>query len=271
MNILSYCLNKVYKTMGKYRWVTQKFVSVVDRKMKDTILADCVVASSHNSMLGALQILGPVSLDFLKEVLNNNFRMIELDVYRDDLYFVVAHGTQDTMFTSTIRFSLCLRMIRDYGWKDTDLPLFLCIDANFDLKDSTYTREFNNLCRQYVGDRILYTTSRQLGSYTLGELRNKLVIISANIGSDITRVNYTTLYGSVNFTNLSNDDEKIPKPYGYQLIRIYPDNLLVSTNYDWYKFTQRGVQFPTINAFGNKRFTRNYLRYFERMGILMKY
>lgn len=243
------CFIPKFKT---YKWKKRYFQNVDDMDIKDEPLLNCSVASSHNSILGQMQICTRASTYPLYKALNHNFREIELDVFYLDGEYVVAHGRNNKCIaTNTIPLEDCLAVIRDYGWKDTNMPLFISLELN---TDNTF--ELQEIFFDYLGDKIYNDKTKQLKNCSISELKNKLIIISNQ------HLNFEPRYRLYNMSVKGT-------PNGISdLVRIYPDNKVLSTNYDFYKFLPH-ANFISINSCYKDKYYYQYIGYFNK-GIIKK-
>ncbi len=91
-------------------WKDFEYVSVEKLGLENIPVKRCTIASSHNSSIGSLQMIGGSTVDNFIKTLNLNFRMLELDLFRDHKKSshdpVVSHGNLENnlQVTSSISF-----------------------------------------------------------------------------------------------------------------------------------------------------------------------
>lgn len=249
INFLICCCVPKFK---KYTWKKRFFQDVDTMTIKDEKLINCSIASSHNSILGQMQICARASLYPLYKALNYNFREIELDVFNLNGEYVVGHGRNNNCIaTNTIPLEDCLQVIVEYGWKDTNMPLFISLELN-----AEFTKELSEIIFDYLGHRLYANKTKQLKDCTISELKNKVIILS-NKHLDF-EPKYKLYNMSVNGV-----------PNGLQdLVRIYPDNKVLSTNYNFYKFLPH-ANFISINSCYKDKYYYQYIGYYNK-GIVKR-
>lgn len=230
----------------KYVWKQQTFKDIDNMTIKNEKLINCNIASSHNSILGQLQICTRASLYPLYKSLNNNFREIELDVFYLNNNFVVGHGINNNCIaTNTILLRDCFEVIKDYAWKDTNLPLFISLEIKTNKIKELEEIIFNNFY-----ERLYNNKTKQLKDCTISELKNKLIILSGK------HLNIEPKYKLNNMScnnSLTKSDE---------LVRIYPDNKLLSNNYNFYPFLSN-ANFISINTCYKDKYYYKYIGLFN--------
>lgn len=247
-------------------WKDYEYVDVGD--LCDAKMHECTVMSSHNSVIDDFQVLSAANINSLMEVLNLNFRMIELDLFKSHTSDepVVAHGNleKNLQGTSSIPFEDCIELIGKYGWKCTNLPLFIIFEMNIRNSDTATLKRVEEIVHKYLGDRILRKSNKLLRDYTIGDMAGKVVILPTSDRREFS-FTFATLYGSGNFHNLS---EKSGSRRTDRLTRVYPANTIVSVNYNWSPFIRDGAQFVTMNATYKDKYLKDYMKYFHGNGIV---
>lgn len=236
-----------------YKWDSSLYEDVENLAIKDEYLINCNIASSHNSILGKLQICTRVGIYPLLKSINKNFRQIELDVFYKNNKFVVGHGkSNECIATNTIDLIECFDIINEYGWKDTNLPLFISLEVN-----TNNTKDLEVLIRSYFTNRLYDSKTKQLQNCTIRELRDKLIILSGK------HLNFEPLYKLSNYPQITKFDNTD------NLVRIYPTNILLSKNYDFYQFLKKS-NFISINTCYKDKYYYQYIGYFKKCGIRKK-
>lgn len=263
MKYLTYFLSKILNCLCipcyRYKWIDKAYTDVDELSYKNTKLIDCTVMSSHNSTIDDFQIIGASHLEILKEVLNLHFRMIELDIFND--YFsdkpVVAHGRNqyNLQVTSFVSFEKCCNIIKDYAWRNTNMPLFLNLEIV--TSNNNTIKKVNSILFNLFKDQLLFNFGKTLKNYTLSELKNKIVIMPNK--PLLIQANYT-LQNFSESSNLStiNFDE---------LTRVYPNNVILSRNLDYLRFKK--CNFICMNVSYKDENLDYYLEYFENSNGIM--
>ncbi len=235
-----------------YKWKKRYYQNVDNMDIKDEKLINCAVSSSHNSVLGQMQICTRASLYPIYKSLNYNFRMIELDVFYIDNEFKVAHGRDNSCIaTNTISLESCFEAINACAWRDTNMPLFISLELH-----TNAIEQLTDLINEHFGNKLYQNKIKQLSECTISELKDKIIFLSGK------NLPFEPKY---RLTNISVNDP----PNGHSnLLRIYPDNKVLSTNYDFYKFTPYG-NFISINSCYKDKYYYQYIGYFN-MGIVRK-
>lgn len=225
------------------------------------LLKDCFVKSSHNSFLGSLQICGIAHSYHLKSCLERNYRMIELDIFSFFKSPVVGHGSNGCLGTTFIRLEKCLKVISEFGWKNTNDPLFVCID--FSTRNKKTLEKVSTLFQKYFSKQLLSgVDNKYLCDYTIGQLSNKLLIFSSSFFDE------DYMFGSMNkqdsFYNIPHSQMKFPK----SLIRNYPSNNIKSTNYNFIQAMGEGIHFISMNSGNEDEHLELYENLFYTKGIV---
>lgn len=259
-SLLSKCLNcccSCYQSYS-YKWIDRPYINVDTLEHKEMKLINTTCMSSHNSTIDDLQIMGPSHVNILKETLNMGFRMIELDIFHKhhtDIP-VVSHGKQkyNLQVTSSVLFETCCDVIQKYGWKDTNLPLFMNLEINTANKRALINLE--TILFKKFHTRILVQDNKMLKDYTLSELKNKLIIMPNK------PLKYMANYKLQNHSENINPD----RIDAGELSRIYPSNIILSKNLNFNKFTN--CNFVCMNVSYKDEYLRDYLKYFQSRGII---
>ena len=218
-------------------------------------VAHSFIASSHNTYIDSkLQILGNANEVEVQRVLYMGARALELDIWSkstNDSTPVVAHGGEygkyDVLVTPTIDFSKYLDIIAQYGWRNSNLPLFLCLELNG-------SDETNARVAQLIRDRItprLFGPQVELGQTQYQDIKDKLVICSSGCDNPEMNslVNYhwtTPAFRNINYSTL--DDYADLADFSKEhIVRVYPGNKVLSRNYDPAKPWNLGCQMVAIN------------------------
>jgi hypothetical protein len=241
-----------------------------DMKLYTKLLKECQFKSSHNSVVGDVQIFGAASINCLALVLNNGVRAIELDMFESldkKGTPVVSHGNREfnLQVTSAVDFEVCVKYIAEHAWLDTNEPLFIFLEINVVSNDTL--REIEHICLEYLASRIFLPGSLTLANVSLGTLRNKCVIIPSTKQPLLRRISQElSLYGG-SFHNMgSNDDAR--EPIGNELIRVYADNVFLSHNPNPLPFLRKRNHFVCMNWTFEDNGLYEYKHYFGNKGIL---
>ena len=268
---LAQCLNVVFrkKNDDDHEWRDYDFVDIGN---DHTLLHECFIASSHNSVIGDLQILGPAKIKYLKEALNLKMRMVELDVYvdhNDSNKPVVSHGNlkDNLQVTSCVDFEECCKVIREYAWKCTNEPFFMILELNLYSGDVIHT--VRQMLIHYFKTRILIpNANKKLHEYELKELKNKIVILPLIRNNALKDIAYTTMYNRNEMLHLPHTIplSKIPLR-NKRMISIYPSTKILSKNYDYSQFVGLG-HFVAMNITYKDEHFEKYIKNFKNRGII---
>ncbi|MFA6119063.1 MAG: phosphatidylinositol-specific phospholipase C domain-containing protein [Parachlamydiales bacterium] len=202
-------------------------------------ISEVFIAFSHNTYInGELQILTFSSVEEVARVILEGVRGIELDILdsQDDSTPMVSHGAEwnnlNFRVSSPVKFEDFIKSVSKYGWKYSDLPLFLCLELN--AKQEETKNKIAAILEQYLKDRFIIS-STQLGQLTLGELRNKVVILSGGgYNSTLRRlIDYVhdQNFRSLGFDSLETEDDLISFNQR-SFTRVYPNNIVLGKNSD---------------------------------------
>lgn len=229
-------------------------------------ITELSILSSHNTYLENIQILSKSSVEAIKTALNRGIRCIELDVFADGDKVIVAHGApkaignQDLIITTTINFEEVIQMISEEAFKNTELPLFICIENNTE-GNINANNNMARIIREKLSERLI--NNRTIPTTLLGQLLNKVVIMSGGGGAG-DFINLVNVFWSDN--GVHNISSARITPNNPQLVRVYPEGNLsgvLSLNYDGVKFINSGCNFVSMNT---QCFDNEYLRVIQRFG-----
>lgn len=224
----------------------------VDISNDGRFLHEVIIPTSHNSILGAFHVFCRVNVSNLLRAINKGYRAVELDIFNGA---VVSHGYKTLRLCGWVNLEDCLKAIKAQAWANTNAPFFVFLDLNMD--DNTSLRRAAFLFKQYFGDRILrFNPDKPLAEYRVGELKNKLIIITrpGSVFDEIAHyIDFNKPAGS-----------KLPvlkeSPASPQLKRIYSDNWILSSNYNTIPYLNAGVNFVAVNA----NYKDDYLTQYEK-------
>lgn len=238
------------------------FMTFDNSDLNDVKLIDCSCMSSHNSTINSFQIFGNSNLNNLLKTINLNFRMIELDVFTSHKHKsskpVVSHGRtkNNLQVTSSVSFEKCIKMISEYAWRCTDLPLFLTLEVN--TKEPKTLIRVNEILLKYLSERMIPDIpNKSLKNYTISELRGKIVLISST---------ESVISNQIYLQNVSHTHSGILNRN--ELSRIYPNNKILSKNYSFFNFPY--INFISMNTGYSDKHLKNYLAYFAGEGIILR-
>lgn len=230
----------------------------------NTKLKNCRVMSSHNTCLGKRQFFVKAKTNRLSEILNLGCRMLEFDIFSDHNQTpIVSHGKK--IFGHYLRFVKgvlledCLRIIANQAWKTTDYPLFIYIE----LKLKNGLQNVEKCLKKYLSDRLMINLEKNLGEYTIDELRGKCVLIT-NFAHELPNLSCGYVYGKNRAMN--NFSQKTKQVKFDRLTRIYPNNFFTSTNFDVCDFVN--ANFPALNFHYKDDNYRKYISLFSQCSII---
>lgn len=230
----------------------------------NTKLKNCRVMTSHNTCIGKTQLFGKAKTQRLMEILNLGCRMLEFDIFSDHNQTpLISHGKK--IFGHYIRFVKgvpledCLRIISNQAWKNTDYPLFIYME----LKLKNGLERVERCLKKYLGNRLLIDLEKNLGEYTIDELRGKCLLV-VNFAHELTDLSCGYVYGNNRIMN--NFSEKTKQVKFNRLTRIYPNNFFTSTNFDVCDFVN--ANFPALNFHYKDDNYNKYLSLFAQDSII---
>lgn len=250
-----------------HKWKHTSYIDILEDKSLDNVtVGQCCFKSSHNSVVGDVQIFGPASINILARVLNAGVRAIELDIFTSHSSHVtpvVSHGNEENnlQVTSPVNLSTCLQYIRDYAWIDTNEPLFIFFEMNTSTTATLQT--MNKLICDYFPDR-LYSSKKSLFNVPLRDLANKVIILPSVHKAELKTVAFTSLYGG-QFVNRSSADTALYT--SDKLTRVYAANTFLSTNPDPAPYITMKNQFVCMNWSNTDKHLVTYKTYFGDKGI----
>lgn len=263
-SILNLCGSKRRES---YTWITRPYVDVRELGFRHKMLKNLTVMSSHNSVLGLAQVGFAASYSNLVYVLNQNFRMIELDVFKSQKNndVVVSHGRvmYNLQGTNALSHYHCLEIIREYAFRNTNLPLFIMYDIQISTSERLVLETMEKEIVSVLGDLVLVVSQEELPLLDLMEMQNRIIIVSTIRRAQLKSVS-GVLYGSTDFTNVGGDK---PQVLNRTLGRVYPVNTVTSTNYDSRPFLNSGFHFVTMNALFPSPHLITYYSVFKGLGI----
>lgn len=259
--------NSTYKSLEK--WTTDNDIKyILDRK-----LCEFYINSSHNSFLEGYQVMGESRISNLKNALDAGARCIELDIHEGVGSPLVMHTGSLPGFLSDY-----LKIIKDEGFKNTNDPLILYLEI-FNSGNESHMKNIGSLVQSYLGDRLYeWKMSNWNGDNTkyclnvpIKKLLGKIIIIinyynmNTSDGKGLIYrdkylfpISHATANEPENgwypelgplINNVGADDSIKRKPNN-QLIRVYPNNTLTSSNYDPNPFWSNNYNIVALN-FGN--------------------
>lgn len=254
-----------------YNWKHTEFINILDdMKLATKQVGKCQFKSSHNSVVGDVQIFGPASINCLAKLLNQGVRAIELDVFesqKKEGFPVVSHGNLDNnlQVTSAVDLEVCLKYIRDYAWTDTNEPLFIFFEMNIDRNDNKTLLKMYELLIEYLADRVFIGTE-DMYTIPLARLVGKVVIVPSVRTEMFKFLTKISLYGGMVFLNRSGNEA--PVESASQLIRVYAENVFLSNNPNALLFLRKGNQFVCMNWTYEDNHLKEYKLYFRNKGVL---
>jgi len=194
---------------GQLDWREEK----VPARIRSLQFKHCLFRASHNTYVEDIQIGGNASIYEVMRVVSKGCRVIELDLSHelggDEL--VIGHSTGAIYGTTVVRFSKCCKALAAWAWKRSDYPLILCFDLN-----GVELEEVIPVLKAHFG-KCLYT-----GPFTMDTKIEDLVgrvAVYPKGGDGFRSVGSNSLHTVVHHPES-------------QVLRVYPNNVIHSTNYD---------------------------------------
>lgn len=247
---------KIFTVMDKEHKPLEKWAN--DNNMSDLLnrkLCEFWINSSHNSFLGNWQVGGESHISNLSKSLELGARCVELDIHAGITSPLVMHTGSIPGYLTDY-----LKVIKEEGFKNTNDPLILYLEI-FNSGNESHMKAVGSLVQSYLGDRLyegkMSTWNRDNSKYCFNvpikNLLEKIIIVinyynmSTPDGKGLTNRNkylFPICHATANepnggwfpelgplIDNVGADDSVKTKPKN-QLIRVYPNNILKSSNYD---------------------------------------
>lgn len=254
------CVSSCYTTyspenvLSDIRWNEQPFVSTVETGLCSTRLGDCRILSSFETLRYS------TSIHHLVSILQKQYRYIDLTLVRTKKRSIVPVIKTQSCY---IPFEEFLIVIRDFGWKSTDFPLFLNLHIPIGQHDViTYIRM---LVETYLEHRLVHIT-QPIGNYTLEELKDKIIIFTNGFIPYLDSCVYTE---PIDIPILSNQlglcSRRIDSIYQEPNNTLFRVVSLRNTNYDTSFF--RNVHFTPLTWYPNDETVVSYEQEFKGQGI----
>lgn len=265
-------INKVFPNPNTYtrKWVRTPYINMFkDLSIANARVGECAWKSSHNSVVGDVQIIGPASINILAGVLNQGCRVIELDMFEDQKVKgkpVVAHGNLENnlQVTPAVDFEVICKLIRDVAWMDTNEPLIVFLEMNVEWNNKPVLQEIVRLVFKYLTPHM-FQSNQKLKDVPLLLLSNQVIFVPSVRYSVLESISYTALYGSGEFVNRSSN---LPAENGGdKLVRVYAANVILSNNPDPRPFLAKQNQFVCMNWTFQDSPLQIYKQYFDGKGI----
>lgn len=212
-------------------------------------LRDHVFVCAHNAYLsGRFQVFSKPNLASYKRALDMGIRSLEIDLHTG---LFVNHGRLANLcWYRALPFEDVIECIATHE----NQPLFLFIENH--LKDESELNRAYGILKFYFGEKLLRDAQQPCWDRTLEEVAGKVIIISKmntpsqswnSIVSDHT---YSSTM--LNVPAVKSNLEKVKA--SDRVVRIYPRNLLLSTNYDMRPWLNTGkCTFISMNIQGLQR------------------
>ena len=228
-------------------------------------LCDFWVNSSHNSFLEGYQVLGESRISNLSNALESGARCIELDIQNGVDTPLVMHTGSLPGYLSDY-----LSVIRDEAFKNTNDPLILYLEI-FHSSVETHMKNIQSMIKSYLGGRLYegtlntYNESNYCFNVPIKKLLGKIVIVinyyNMNNGNGLEyRDKYLyhichalsagPEHGSLVDNVGADSDDSLKIKQSNKVIRVYPNNILTSSNYNPDPFWSSNYNFVSLN-FGN--------------------
>lgn len=265
-------VNKLFPNPNSfsYKWVDHTYIDIMkDSELMKCVVRECAWKSSHNSVVGDVQILGPASINIFTSVLNAGCRVVELDIFESNKELgkpVVAHGNLEAnlQVTPAVDLELVCEVIRDYAWRNTNEPLIVFMEMNIEWNNRVVQENIVQTFQYYLKDR-LYLSSVPFADLPLSLLAGKLIVIPSTRMTGLQPILYTSLYGSRQFHNRASNQD--PFESKSELVRVYAANVIVSNNFDPRPFLAVKNQFICMNWTYKDRHLTVMSSYFKGKGV----
>lgn len=225
------------------------------------------VATSHNSFLPLLQIFDCSSKrDVIKGIRNQlegGIRCLELDIHEDHHGNpVISHGTSKVMCTPAISIEDILVEIGSF-MKSKPSPVIL--DFQLETKTIEAQNKFADMLTSNIGQYhrrgiinfLIDYPEHYMGQIILscggGLLPESRLATLINVPRSLTWWFENRSYKSV-IDNLSN--------LTFSYLRVYPNNYILSRNFDSLPLLKKGIQMVAINYVSGKKL-RDYMNWFK--------
>jgi hypothetical protein len=236
------------------------------QEILDKKLCDFWINTSHNTFLANWQVGGEARVSNLSKALENGARCIELDIENTILGPSVSHAGVPGHLKDY------LQIVMDDGFKNTNDPLIIYLEISNSGNES-HMQNVGSLLGNILGPRLyegrfnIKTKENYCFNVPIKKLLGKIVLVMNyyNMSAYVNGVNvgwqhrwkYLDPYchatandpdnGSVD--NKSESDKK-RKENPNQVVRVYPNNILTSGNFDPTSYWTQGSNMVALN-FGN--------------------
>lgn len=239
----------------------------------DKKLCDFWINTSHNSFLEGWQVGGESRVSNVKGALDSGARCIELDLHK-------ATGSVGGIWVQHTGsapgyFEDYLSIIKDNAFKNTNDPLIIYLEIA-DSNNEYYMAEIGNLINKYLGNRLYegrmdnLNPSNYCMNVPIRQLLGKVIIVinyfNMNVGRGLEYRNkylfpvchattdepdggWFKQYGQL--IRGKNEKDKLEYKPQNQLMRVYPNNIVKSGNYDPNAYWSSNYNLVALN-FGNE-------------------
>jgi hypothetical protein len=263
-------------------------------------LKNFYINTSHNSYLSNNQIFGISRAKNTLGAIYTGSRCIELDIISgyNEIPFISHNGWDIKAST----FESHCQVIKDFAFKLTNDPLIIYLEIHNANKEN-YMKNIAKLIDKYFKDRLYehnidnYTYNTYLPNAKLKDLLGKICIVinyfNMNIGEKVPNTNYNVglkhsiiyLHPRVHATadepdngwfdtdylmRNQNNKNKIENVFN-KFVRVYPNNLFRSQNYNIKPFIENGYSLISMNKTNNDEFIKTYNDFFKISNIIPKY
>lgn len=233
------------------------------------------IATSHNTFLRGLQIFTCRSTPGqVRDVLEEGARMIELDIYSlKGAEPVVSHGTiwrnRNVFCSPPLSLEAVCEQISEFVTPETS-PVILDLEMNYLKKD-----------RKRVQDRTREIFESALGTLVpVGKINLMTEPPSAYMGkvivtcgrgldpestlSDYVNIDFSKVWWYKNRSYMG----ALETLSDFEIMRSYPPNKILSTNFDPLPLLNRNVQFVAMNYQNNDGHMKSYREWFSRQDLV---
>lgn len=215
---------------------------VFSKDLNETPLVKVQITASHHPYIEGAQIGGKCTYEELVREINRGVRLLALDVMWSEetpRRLIITHYGYGVHVTTWLDFQKTCALINEWAWKYTDYPLILDLQYNNDCKSAVL-----EVIRNIFGSKFYEGAAD--AQTKLGALRGKVCFWTGDfVGHEHVPADYTARAKN-------------------KLCLIYPENIILTKNYDPIPWLNGGIQFVMMNYSNVDDYVKKYMEYFRK-------